>query len=200
MIITYTRQLLHVHHSVISSNHHPETSILRTAGLLGLQEEVLGGQTTSGIHKLDHILHRLGSFVLDSFLFIIQSFNHSIIQSFNHLVLFFVIHCYSLLFIVIQSFFMKREKSTYMRNTHFVQHSKDLRFTLIGRLFHRTAQGSTSRLRRSDRSGGLSSGSSLSLSLSSLGSLLLLALTSLLLVVGILLNRDGSLSNDQSYD
>lgn len=91
MTIPYARQLLHVHRSVISSNHHPETSVLRTAGLLSLQEEVLGGKTTSSIHKLDHILHRLGSFVLDSFLFISQSFNHLfnhsfIIQSmsFNH--------------------------------------------------------------------------------------------------------------------
>lgn len=97
------------------------------------------------------------------------------------------------------SIIRKRKQITYMRNTHLVQHSKDLCLTLVGRLFHRTAQGSTSRLGSSDRSGGLSSGSSLSLGLSSLSSLLLLALTGLLLVVGVLLNRDSSLFNDQSY-
>ena len=67
---TYTGQFLHIHRGVVSSHHHPETSILGTVGLLGLQEEIFGGQTARGVHKLHHILHRLRSLVLDCFLFI----------------------------------------------------------------------------------------------------------------------------------
>ena len=92
------------------------------------------------------------------------------------------------------SFFFFLFLFTYMRNTHFVQHGKNLGFALVGRLFHRTTQRSTSRL-------GSGSGSSrlrgrFSLRSSSLGrllSLLLLTLTSLLLVVGVLGDGDFSL-------
>ena len=79
---------------------------------------------------------------------------------------------------------------TYMRNTHFVQHGKNLGFTLVGRLFHRTTQRGTSRLGsgRSCLSGRFSLHGS---SLGSLLGLLLLTLTGLLLVVGVL--GDGNL-------